>query len=282
MGNGKQPAQGPDPSQSHRIEGFSPPKQGQVVDPPNSEPAAHPPKSQLTLKQLKVNVNLTNPGLMMFDILLQGRTYHALIDSGANGLFMGRKAVDKLKLKTFEKSEADRVKHADGSYIDSDSVLRTTFSLGKYKDVDTFHVLYLPAFDIILGMPRLRRLNPRIDWKKRTMTVKQNGAYHKLHVAISAEDAHLANLLLSALEFKQALKKKGNQVYLVTLNHLENPDGSPIKATSHLVGKPLSAEWQARLKDIVDRYQDVISPDPNWKPDFPPERAVDHIIEKIP
>jgi hypothetical protein len=114
------------------------------------------------------------------------------------------------------------------------------------------------------------------------MTVKQNGAYHKLHAAISAEDAHLANHLLSALEFKQALKKKGNQVYLVTLNHLENPDGSPIKATSHLVGKPLSAKWQARLKDIVDRYQDVISPDPNLKPDFPPERAVDHIIEKIP
>ncbi|GAX85799.1 hypothetical protein CEUSTIGMA_g13214.t1 [Chlamydomonas eustigma] len=229
---------------------------------------------QLMLKQLKVNVNLTNPGLMMFDITLQGRTYHALIDSGANGLFMGRKVVDELKLKTVVKSEADQVKLADGSYLDSDSVLRTTFSLGKYKDVDTFHVLDLPAFDIILGMPWLRRLNPRIDWKKRTMTVKQNGAYHRLHAAISAEDAHLANLLLS-LEFKQALKKKGNQVYLVTLNHLENPDGSPIKATSDLVGKPLSAEWQARLKDIVDRYQDVINPDPNWKPDFPPERTVE-------
>ncbi|GAX86616.1 hypothetical protein CEUSTIGMA_g14024.t1, partial [Chlamydomonas eustigma] len=256
-----------------------------VAEPPTSNPTAHAPKPQLMLKQLKVNVNLTNPGLMMFDITLQGRTYHALIDSGANGLFMGRKVVDELKLKTVVKSEADQVKLADGSYLDSDSVLRTTFSLGKYKDVDTFHVLDLldlQAFDIILGMPWLRRLNPRIDWKKRTMTVKQNGAYHRLHAAISAEDAHLANLLLSALEFKQALKKKRNQVYLVTLNHLENPDGSPIKATSDLIGKPLSAEWQARLKDIVDRYQDVINPDPNWKPDFPPERTVDHIIEKIP
>jgi hypothetical protein len=28
-------------------------------------------------------------------------------------------------------------------------------------------------------------------------------------------------------------------------------------------------------------YQDVITPGPNWKPDSSPERAVDHIIEKI-
>jgi predicted aspartyl protease len=158
----------------------------QVAGPLISKPATHPPKSQLTLKQLKVNVNLTNPGLMMFDISLQGRTYHALIDSGANGLIMGRKVVDELKMKTLQtKSETDQVKLDDGSYIDSDNVLRTTFSLGKYKDVDTFHVLDLPAFDIILGMPLLRLLNHRIDWKKRTMTVKQNGAYHKLHAAIS-------------------------------------------------------------------------------------------------
>ena len=251
-----------------------PPVKAQPVPPVRPEP---PP---LQLKKLKMRAQPGAQGLLMFNISIKGQTFKALIDSGANGLFISSRVASQLKLPTVVKDQPDPVRLADGSTLDSVSVTRLGFRLDGFRDVDTFHVLDLKEFDVVLGDPWLRRMNPSIDWKKRTMKVKHSGKTHILCAAGDEAGAQLHGLLLSALEVKRAVLR-GEELFLVSLKQLEQEDGTPVEVTAPEERK-FSPGWQEKVQGLLKKYEDVCPSDPDFKPGFPPARAVDHKIELKP
>jgi predicted aspartyl protease len=57
----------------------------------------------LQLKKLKMRAQPGAQGLLMFNISIKGQTFKALIDSGANGLFISSRVASQLKLPTVVK-----------------------------------------------------------------------------------------------------------------------------------------------------------------------------------
>ena len=100
----------------------------------------------------------------------------ALIDSGATLNFINEWIVNQLKLKT-EPCPSTRVTLADGRLL-THSARQVTleYTVAGVAQRDIFLVAPIGDHSLILGMPWLERVNPRIDW--RTKSVDTNDLFH--------------------------------------------------------------------------------------------------------
>ena len=89
----------------------------------------------------------------------------ALIDSGATLNFINEWIVTQLNLKT-ESCPSTRVTLADGRLL-THSARQVTleYTVAGVPQLDTFLVAPIGDHSLILGMPWLERVNPRIDWR---------------------------------------------------------------------------------------------------------------------
>ena len=89
----------------------------------------------------------------------------ALIDSGATLNFINEWIVTQLNLKT-EPCPSTRVTLADGRLL-THSARQVTleYTVAGVSQLDTFLVAPIGDHSLILGMPWLERVNPRIDWR---------------------------------------------------------------------------------------------------------------------
>jgi hypothetical protein len=175
------------------------------------------------------------------------------------------------------KDVPDTVKMADGRTVQSTHVLHTKYSLQQFTDSETFHLLDLPEYDVVLGQPWLRRVNPSIDWKYETVTLKRHGKKYIIHQQGDEAGQRIASFLMNALEVKQALKR-GDQMFMVTLKQILDSEGNPVDA-------PLAQEddrWKHVYADIVGEFPETVPANTEWMPEFPPERDIAHKIELIP
>lgn len=172
------------------------------------------------------------------------------------------------RLKQVAKAVPDEVKVADGGVLLSTHVSRVPYHMGALKGLDTFHVCPLPDFDIILGRPWLNHHNPTIDWRGGQVKIKTSQGKVVLPLADSPVGAPL---LISALQLNRALADKETRVWLVKVK----PKDKPARETAQ------SAEFKAKLKALLERFEDVV-PTGEFKPPYPPQRALDHKIELEP
>src|ERR1700688_2593169 len=92
---------------------------------------------------------------MHVPIYVNGKTEHALIDSGATGCFIDRNYVEKNKLQTTLLAKPLRVRNVDntenvaGMITEKVSVL---FSLGERMETQEFYVTELGKQAFILGI----------------------------------------------------------------------------------------------------------------------------------
>src|ERR1700722_19890719 len=88
----------------------------------------------------------------------------ALIDSGATLNFINEWIVTQLNLKT-ESCPSTRVTLADGRLL-THSARQVTleYTVAGVAQHDTFLVAPIGDHSLILGMPLLERVNPRINW----------------------------------------------------------------------------------------------------------------------
>ena len=90
---------------------------------------------------------------------------HALLDTGAEGLFVDKR-IAQLKRKLITPL---RVRNVDGSQNEDGYITHETrikFRLGGRTFDEWFYITKLGDQDIILGMPWLKRHNPLINWTK--------------------------------------------------------------------------------------------------------------------
>ena len=133
---------------------------------------ANEPRAQLYLsvkmrENIAFNALENHKKLYLFNGKVYGTKCRILMDSGATGNFISRNLVKKLGLKTRKKHENLTVKYADGNSEEcSDYLQSIPFKIQNYNDREHFDVISLKNYDMIVGLPWLSRVNPKINWRK--------------------------------------------------------------------------------------------------------------------
>ena len=98
----------------------------------------------------------------------EGVTVSALLDSGATGLFMDKKFVEKSRFRLEKLERPVKVMNIDGTHNSGDITHEVTCNIyyKGHKERVRFDVCSLGRTEVILGMPWLAAHNPEIDWEK--------------------------------------------------------------------------------------------------------------------
>ena len=144
---------------------------------------------------------------MSFPISLQGKSKivetTTLIDSGATGNFIDIRllSLDNFTLVCLPEPivayNVDRTKNLKGTIRWK---AKTVLSLENHSDPIELMILRLSKPRVILGMPWLRKWNPRIDWNRLSMTLPSSPCthipYHARYLGLEANH-ELFQLFLS-------------------------------------------------------------------------------------
>jgi hypothetical protein len=164
-----------------------------------------------------------------------------LVDSGASTQFIAESLANELSLPLTEKKLIDRVKLANGAILEITHCVTTTYSIGAFDEKETFHLLALVGYDLILRRPWLDRLNPDVDWPHNRMRLTQGYKRYKLVARASKQTNRDNNSfhMLSAVDFIREVE--GNdEVLLVMLR--QDPAGEVVKPKTENPSRKESAD----------------------------------------
>ncbi|KAF1334481.1 Pol protein, partial [Globisporangium splendens] len=115
------------------------------------------------------------PALIVHKVKVDGYSepLRALVDTGASDSFVRTQVVRRQGLDLPNSNKEMIVRLANGSKVTMPKrVLRMAIECDDFRGEDEFIALDLDdKFDLILGMPWLRRYQPSIDWKKKKISV---------------------------------------------------------------------------------------------------------------
>jgi len=121
------------------------------------------------------------------------------------------------------------------------------------------------AFDVVLGMPWLSRVNPRIDWTHRILTIPA-----------AKEQAASTLRLINAKELKRSVQKSAVDCLFVLREVQPATDLAEASEASAAESEKVASETRA----VLTEYADCFPPDLPKR--LPPSRDVDHRIELLP
>ena len=165
----------------------------------------------------------------------------ALIDSGAQGVFMGERFAKKHGLPLVKLSKEIPASNVDNTPNQNKPIKEYTrlLMIIDGKEFSTrFLVSNLGKEDLILGLPWLKRMNPEVDWEKQTLKIDLKKVKEPTYVqkvdralqvqAIQKEQEKIksqnrfADLLRKASQ-KQVKKKRSK----VTIEEVTDKDATP-------------------------------------------------------
>lgn len=222
--------------------------------------------------------------LLVFDGELLGRKVSVLVDSGASTQFMAEALAKELKLTLTRKTVEDRVGLANGEILISRHHTQACYSMGTFTEKETFHLLPLASFDLVLGRPWLNRHNPDVDWPDSRIRLTQGPNRYELIARANKQttrENHSIHLL-NATEFIRTVKGP-DEVWLVMLRSVDAGEAAKAEAEnpSRKEAADCSPESQSRLQKLLKEYEDVVPTDPDFKFPFP-KRALDFEIKMVP
>ena len=100
----------------------------------------------------------------------EGVTMNALLDSGATGVLMDKKFVERNGFRMEKLERPVKVTNVDGTYNSGGDITHEVECNVYYKghrEKMKFDMCNLGRTEVILGMPWLAAHNPEIDWEKR-------------------------------------------------------------------------------------------------------------------
>ena len=128
-----------------------------------------------------------------------------MVDSGSTGDFISQEFVQRNKLgsRCYENLKkvwlADGKEHTIASYVDS------SLRIGELHENTELAVIPLSGYDVILGIPWLKRHNPVINWDTSKVVVSSNGNQCELPLHSDIDPPVLE--VISALQAKRDMTK---------------------------------------------------------------------------
>ena len=140
------------------------------------------PSKRLSIKALKIqSVPDNDLKLMCINTkIIDGKKFvktKALIDSGAQGIFMDEQFTKKHRLPLLRLNKEIRVSNVDESLNKNGPIKFHTQLPTKIdgKTISTqFLISNLGKEDVILGLPWLDKINPKVDWTNKSIKIVSN------------------------------------------------------------------------------------------------------------
>src|SRR3954451_12784173 len=134
-----------------------------------------------------------------------------MIDSGSMGDFISQHCVECFGLAVHD-VEATPIRFGNGSLGESNKIVLAAYlKLPKHEESINLCIISLPHHDIILGLPWLKKWNPRIDW-------------HTHQVLFPGPDLEPPQALPETQKPTEAPRKNPmhpNTIHLISLTELE-------------------------------------------------------------
>jgi hypothetical protein len=130
----------------------------------------------------------------------------------------------------------------------------------------------LVAFDVILGLPWLRRWNPVVDWRGEKLLVNVGGQNDVMNASLdptAERQSDVKTTFVSAVHVKKEIRK-GSDWFMDHVNAVK-ADVQTGRSTKNDKEK-LNNEWRA----LIEKYDDIF---PEEHPGMPPRRNVELRIE---
>jgi hypothetical protein len=206
----------------------------------------------------------------------------ALLDSGATGCFIHDGFVRHHSIPTQPTKSPRNLTLADGRFSGIGPVVEEThvltLHLGKHRETIKFSVTHMPQFQIIFGIPWLKRHNPSIDWPSRSILLrsqycKENCGISKsvtiVGTATVPSSAHLGALTstpepgtnvlpLAYQDYSDVFDKAKadilpeHRLYDIPINLIENATLPRPKGIYHL-SAPESKELDIYIRDMLSK-----------------------------
>ena len=265
--------------------------------------------------------------LFRLPVTVNGIKASALLDCGSNGNFISTRfctahhiAATRTPPNEHQPPQSATnatcaVEFGNGSTSSSQGsvtceLVHRTASLPFSEQLE-LHMLDMPRYDLILGLPWLKQHNPHCDWRRRLITIEQEQRFIQIEAQrtndeyehepehehdeqpgtnertneltpqpntnerVPARQLRMRLNLISRSEVKRAIR-----------THQMNPDESFVllvrqaAATNTTPEPEKNNDIDARTKQMLDEYRDVF---PDELPrELPPKRTHDHRIEIFP
>ena len=187
-----------------------------------------PPESEssrlLNLKAYHQDHLTHKENLLVLNGSTNGRKLKILIDSGANPSFINSD-LDFIELQTA--SNDIQIRLANGKIISSSGTATLDFSMDQLQDSHNFIAAPI-AYDLILGIDWLRKLNPQIDWISNILTIGNK--------KISATTPHRPVEVMTGTAFKRMLPRvmadKDGMIYQLILTTEPAAKESTLRTTT--------------------------------------------------
>jgi hypothetical protein len=232
-------------------------------------------------------------------ILTVGTRYgdaKALLDCGSTTNFISKRFSYKHQLKAATLQQQQAVRLPDGSVQHTDRLIQSfSLYLNDRHLREDFLELPIANFDLILGMPWLKKHNPSIDWQQNTialtppkllatlqMVVKNNisPSSSALPTMTQYNPAPLQRCCMRRRDIRKAVKD-GEHVFLLYVRAVGN-EGA-MKCQLHTMdggdASPLTPEQQASNR-LTNEFRSVFPDD--LPKGLPPERFIEHRINLVP
>lgn len=189
----------------------------------------------------------------------------ALIDSGSTNNFMDKQFAVKHHLP-LQKVSARNVQVAGGGFLISGAILPNCSYIIQVKQFSTdFKILPLKGYDIVLGVPWLKRYNPTtFDWVERKLTITDMEIQYTFcdHQQLQSDSIISANQCLSLL-------RKGASGYILQVYNILD-----MATTEDKLLTMVTPELQQLLQQFSGVFEEPKGSLPN--------RACDHEITLLP
>ena len=163
-----------------------------------------------------VGIISSHPGKMAFEGTINKKKVDILIDSGADGKFMGKNMATYLGLKLSSLKKPIVITMADGSEHSITQVANNMdYNIQGFQDKTNVYIMPVDHDHIILGNHWLADLNPHIDWKRKTATIKKDGKTFILEVNPTTTPTTQVNLIIDAKDYEP---EEGDNFYLIDIN----------------------------------------------------------------
>lgn len=189
-----------------------------------------------------------------------GHDVKILVDSGSTGNFISEKVVKDGGFATI----LDTTRTLEFANGETQAISRKTkkvrLQIGEFHSRTTLDVAPL-KYDVVLGRPWLAEYNPIIDWKLPEVNIQFGGKEVVLPLANMDPEPCPESKLISAIQLKRLVRKKGNPVILAIVRSTEDSGNSD--------------SLHPGFVKLKKNYEVLFSEDF----ELPPKRDVDHQIE---
>ena len=226
-----------------------------------------------------------------------GTVIKSLLGCGATRDFISRGFIQRHNLIPEPLSQNLRVSLADGRQVVARTGVTLSFNLDSQSFTRQFVITELHQdFDIILGMPFLRDVNPKVQWDTGTVTLPDSslsfsGTVRPRHLDIDMIHANAMARIIKKSRQYPTTPGSGTSFFLATLRQVTEPtnarlnsiplDGQSPKVADQIksVQTDQSDSYTLRVQQLLNKHNTILAPLEGLPP---PRPGFDHEIHLAP